>query len=368
MKTFKIGRGMDNDLVLNVPSVSSRHADLTYDDKGAIILTDHSTNGTFVNGQVLQNNSVMVNYGDPIMFPGGVQLDWGALPCPEPPQPAQPTYTPTATPSQQQYANPVPQPVQSQPVQQPYGATPNYNEGGYNGGGIPTPPPTPSMNDASMNMGAPIGMGGRVTLSFSRTMSEGFSSGLRNALSFSAIYLLVMLTFWIPYINLGVMVACAMLPLKWANGEMLNPTEIFHSQYRRQIGNYMLLSMFILFGFLILFIPFVIPAYVFMLGWMLAPLMLLYRDMNPLEAMTASYRATYGSKWTIFGVLLVTGIASLFAMLPGIALAAWGAADEMAGMIVLGALLMLVAMVIMLSVCIGVMGSIWNQLKDKDEY
>ena len=168
--------------------------------------------------------------------------------------------------------------------------------------------------------------------------------------------------------NLGVLVALSMLPSKWANGEMINPLEIFRSEYRRQIGNLSLLILLMGIAVLLIMIPFIFPAYVFIFGWMLSPLMLLYRDMNRLEAMNASYRATYGSKWTMLGVFIVFALSALFAMLPGLGVILWGVEADSAAIVILGALLYLVAIVIMSSVQVGIMGSIWNQLKDKNVY
>lgn len=47
----RIGRGLNADLRLDDNSVSRRHARLVHDADGARILDDHSSNGTFVNGQ-----------------------------------------------------------------------------------------------------------------------------------------------------------------------------------------------------------------------------------------------------------------------------------------------------------------------------
>ena len=161
MKTFTIGRGLDNNIILNIPSVSSHHAELTYADDGSIILNDFSSNGTFVNGQVVRHNSVAVNYGDPIMFPGGVALDWSILPTPTPPQPV---YAQDSIPKEQ-YPNYA---TQQQSYNNDYTTVDNNGNGNY--GNVP-PQPSQPMSSA---------IGTTQTLSFSRTFSEGFSSGLRN--------------------------------------------------------------------------------------------------------------------------------------------------------------------------------------------
>ena len=54
-----IGKANDNEYVVNDPSVSRHHAQLTYEEEGHWILEDlGSTNGTFVNGiQIARKNS-----------------------------------------------------------------------------------------------------------------------------------------------------------------------------------------------------------------------------------------------------------------------------------------------------------------------
>ena len=78
MKKITIGRALDNDIVLNVSSISSHHADMEL-DRGRIILTDHSMNGTRVNGKQIHNDSCIICEGDQIVLPGRTILDWERL-------------------------------------------------------------------------------------------------------------------------------------------------------------------------------------------------------------------------------------------------------------------------------------------------
>ena len=56
-KTIRVGRAIDNDIVLDHPSVSRNHLELFYDADGNVFLTDlNSANGTFVNGQRIKNS------------------------------------------------------------------------------------------------------------------------------------------------------------------------------------------------------------------------------------------------------------------------------------------------------------------------
>lgn len=82
VKQYKIGRDPENQIVYGCPEISRFHADLIvnqFDSGVKIMLIDHSTNGTFVNGQKLCNSSCYVAYGDDIVLPGNVFFDWGLL-------------------------------------------------------------------------------------------------------------------------------------------------------------------------------------------------------------------------------------------------------------------------------------------------
>jgi len=79
MKTYKIGRLSSNDICFPLDSVSRQHADLTCMDDGTYILTDHSKNGTSVNGRPLMNTSMPVKYGDNIVFGNSAYLDWSKI-------------------------------------------------------------------------------------------------------------------------------------------------------------------------------------------------------------------------------------------------------------------------------------------------
>lgn len=65
--TTTIGRHSDNDVVINDPSVSNKHARLNYEEN--FFLTDlRSSNGTFVNGKKILHTKLAD--GDAINFAG----------------------------------------------------------------------------------------------------------------------------------------------------------------------------------------------------------------------------------------------------------------------------------------------------------
>lgn len=63
-RTATIGRHEDNDIVLAGPTVSARHAILRCEQVGVVLEDEGSLNGTFVNGQLIQQH--LLEAGDQI--------------------------------------------------------------------------------------------------------------------------------------------------------------------------------------------------------------------------------------------------------------------------------------------------------------
>lgn len=78
MKRITIGRAADNDIVYNNSSVSGYHAYILINN-GHVTLTDHSTNGTWINGKKLHNSTCNINKDDVILFPGNNRLIWDSI-------------------------------------------------------------------------------------------------------------------------------------------------------------------------------------------------------------------------------------------------------------------------------------------------
>lgn len=344
MRTFYIGRNSDNDIVYNESSVSGRHAEITVGDDGQIVFTDYSTNGTYINGNPVHHASQSVMYGDEIIFPGNIRFDWNMIM----PQPQQFVQSQQINISYEGCAGdggfpPIP------PVQEPY-----VGNGGFDG----TIPSESLPNTAG-------------TLDFSLAFKEGFASGPRNVLRLLAILILMLLTCWIPYINIGVLIAFATLPAQWAKDEAVNPISIFDSRFRRYMGNFVLLQ--VLFGITVLCVSaFIIPGLVLYYSWSLASLFVVETGMNPLEATNASNKCTYGSKWTMFAVNLVYGlcvivISAIFVGIVSLIFSSLSCSD-MTPYIVFGLLfgiLYFVFLLFAMSIGIGISGSIWRQLKQR---
>ena len=74
MREFKIGRLASNDIVINEPTVSKYHAVLRIDQTGVKLTDLNSTNGTFVNGNRVED-SFQLNELDIVKL-GLVLFDW----------------------------------------------------------------------------------------------------------------------------------------------------------------------------------------------------------------------------------------------------------------------------------------------------
>jgi serine protease Do len=82
MKTIRIGRKPDNDIVITdeTQTVSGYHAVLKVSDNGSITLCDSSTNGTYINGiKVSKDVDVSVKKGDEVRLGPHVLLDWSKI-------------------------------------------------------------------------------------------------------------------------------------------------------------------------------------------------------------------------------------------------------------------------------------------------
>jgi len=85
MKTYKIGRNPDNDIVIQDDTliVSRYHATLNVNSTGSITIIDNSTNGTFINGTKVQKGvETYLRKGDEVRFGKSCRLDWSKIDVP----------------------------------------------------------------------------------------------------------------------------------------------------------------------------------------------------------------------------------------------------------------------------------------------
>lgn len=248
----------------------------------------------------------------------------------------------------------------------------------------------------------------RRILDFGQTVRDTFVDGWRHALPLAACYLLWIATVWIPYINIGTTIALTLLPVEIAGGRRIAPLSIFSARYRRDMGQYLLAmglqllpavallfvmayigySLFQVYGridgawmtglatdpaaflnrktaalaLLALLLYVSIPLAVLLISWSLTFYYVCDRRLNPVEALGASARATYGSKWMIVLSSLLLGLALVCGlyMLMGLAALIHDAVIAMTVLLVLfGAL--------SAAFTAAFRASVWRQLKDNDE-
>lgn len=105
----------------------------------------------------------------------------------------------------------------------------------------------------------------------------------------------------------------------------------------------------------------VVPGIVLSLSWSLSFYFLLDKGKNPMQAIKASNDATYGSKWSMFFVILAFAV--VMGIVYGIFMLLCSAIDI--GFITFVVMLMLIVLASSISMAID--ASFWKQLKDNVE-
>lgn len=146
-------------------------------------------------------------------------------------------------------------------------------------------------------------------LSIADVLTEGFSLGMKNALSVIGAIILWILTIWIPYLNVGTTIAIMSMPIALSRGKVISPTFIFEGKYRRYMGEYFNLIGLMLLSILPAMLFLYVPAIVIAISWSLSIYILLDKGVSPSDAMVLSNKATYGHKWTIFFISFILIIA-----------------------------------------------------------
>lgn len=152
------------------------------------------------------------------------------------------------------------------------------------------------------------------------TLAEGLKIGLKNLPSLILATLLWVLTIWIPYLNVGTTIAMQTIPGRLAKGEIISPLFIFESKYRRDIAGFLLLFAFVYFTTYMAGLFMVIPAIVVSYALSLAFYIFVDEDVNAIEALRLSNKATYGNKWNLFFIgmmylLLVVAVTAVLVAL-----------------------------------------------------
>ncbi|WP_288237398.1 hypothetical protein [uncultured Alistipes sp.] len=198
-------------------------------------------------------------------------------------------------------------------------------------------------------------------LDFGETLKDSVAIGVKNAPSVIAAVVLFLITIWIPYINIGTFIAITLLPTQLAKGEVINPLGIFDSKYRRYMGEFLITMGLMVIPIYIAMIFMIVPGIVLSIAWSLAYYFLIEKGKNPMQAIKASNDATYGSKWTMFFVILVFGVLASIVML---------VFSAICGLINVGFItfvVMFVLVVLFMSIGMSINASFWKQMKDNVE-
>lgn len=195
-------------------------------------------------------------------------------------------------------------------------------------------------------------------VSFRLIFAEALEIGVKNAPSIIGCVVLWLLTIWVPYINVGTTIAINMLPIELAKGGVISPLGIFDAKYRKYMGDFLITTGLMIIPVFIASLFMIVPGIVLSIAWSLAYFFLFEKKKNPMQAISASNEATYGSKWTMFFVLLAFVVATY--VVAGIF--AWICAAIDVGFITFVVMLALVAVIMSISLAIN--SSFWRQLKD----
>lgn len=136
-------------------------------------------------------------------------------------------------------------------------------------------------------------------------ISEGIKIGIKNAASMLGATVLWLLTIWIPYLNVGTTIAMMTIPIELSRGKVISPLFIFDGKYRQYMGEFFTLIGLMYLAIIPALFFMIVPGIIIAIGWTLAIYILLDKGIAPGEAMIRSNKATYGYKWTIFGVNVI---------------------------------------------------------------
>lgn len=136
-------------------------------------------------------------------------------------------------------------------------------------------------------------------------ISEGIKIGIKNAASMLGATVLWLLTIWIPYLNVGTTIAMMTIPIELSKGKVISPLFIFDGKYRQYMGEFFTLIGLMYLAIIPALFFMIVPGIIIAIGWTLAIYILLDKGIAPGEAMIRSNKATYGYKWTIFGVNVI---------------------------------------------------------------
>ena len=145
-------------------------------------------------------------------------------------------------------------------------------------------------------------------LDIMKTIRDGVQYGLKNFFPLILMVILYIITFWIPYLNVGTTIGLYKAVIGIGRGETIDPVSIFSKDNFKNLGNFFLLIGFISIGTVAAAAFMFIPAIVLAIAWGMAIYFLIDKHASPLKALQLSYDSTYGNKWRIFFLYILCGI------------------------------------------------------------
>ena len=140
------------------------------------------------------------------------------------------------------------------------------------------------------------------------TLTEACRLGIQNVVPLILTVVLYMLTFWIPYLNVGTTVGLYRIIIDLSKGKTVEPLSIFNKENFENMGGFFLMLGFLTLGTTAAMAFMLIPAIIMGIAWGYAIYIFLEKKVSPLKALMLSDKATYGEKWTIFFISLLFGI------------------------------------------------------------
>jgi len=199
-------------------------------------------------------------------------------------------------------------------------------------------------------------------LAVGATIQEGIAIGVKNIGPILVNVLLWALTIWIPYINVGTTIGLtAGIVSKASRGEIIPITEIFDPKYRKYMGEFFLVNGLSVIGVFTGLMFGIIPGIVIALAWSLAILLVVDKGKNPTKALVLSNDCTYGYKWKMVGIYLLTCL--IFIVPLGILSGIGSALDNDDVWIILSIIMFLIVLFEGF-VVIGLQASIYRQLTE----
>ena len=152
-------------------------------------------------------------------------------------------------------------------------------------------------------------------LNFQKTLVDGCNLGIKNIGNLLLMAFLFMITFWIPYLNVGTTIGFYKNIIALSKGEEVEPTSIFKKENFKNLGDFFLLFGLQSAGIGAAAMFFFFPAIVVSLAWQFAMYFFLDKGTSPLKSLGLSYDVTCGEKWRLFFTYLLLGVAICLVLL-----------------------------------------------------